>query len=304
MVKIISVITILLSLVSFWFWNTARTINTINAPLPENFPSNSFSHQSFENLLKKFVDSEGNIDYQAWSESDKALLHLQQYLAAVAKFSPENAIKRFASKQDELAYWIYSYNALVIHTILMHWPLDSVTDLQAPLEVIKGLGFFYKQSFIVGEKSYNLYQLEHEKMIRANSDPRLHFLLNCGSASCPPMRPELPIGVAFEPFLQEATVNFINDENNVYINKDKKKIELSAIFKWYRDDFERYATENLTANRFLKQKNKISNAALLAFLDHFAKHSLQKKLQSAQLYSIKTKRYDWQLNKSAQNKIK
>jgi hypothetical protein len=217
----------------------------------------------------------------------------------VAKYSPENAPKRFASKQDELAYWIYSYNALVIHTILRHWPIKSVTDLRAPLEIIKGLGFFYKQSFIVGKKSYNLYQLEHQKMIRADADPRLHFVLNCASASCPPMRPQLPVGIAFESFLQSAAKDFINDAKNVRFNHRLRRIELSMIFKWYRGDFENYAIEHFTNTTFLAQGRSKSDEALLAYLEHFADTSLQNELRAARQYVIDTIPYDWQLNKSS-----
>ena len=72
----------------------------------------------------------------------QSVQQLNSYLGAVSRFSPDNAPHRFRGRNDELAYWIYAYNAYVIRSVLDHWPLDSVTDVKAPLEAIKGLGFF------------------------------------------------------------------------------------------------------------------------------------------------------------------
>jgi hypothetical protein len=181
-------------LAGFWFYNTQSRLYVSDAPLPDNFPHGSFSHGQFEILLKQFVDPQGNINYQAFKDSPNAHLDLTRYLSAVAQYSPDNAPQRFDTTQDVLAYWIYSYNALVIHSILVNWPIESVTNIQAPVEVIKGLGFFYNQKFVLGGEQLNLYQLEQQKMVHTKADPRLHFVLNCASGSCPPMRPQLPVG--------------------------------------------------------------------------------------------------------------
>jgi len=50
---------------------------------------------------------------------------LESYLAAVSQFSPKATPERFSSRNDELAYWMYGYNAYVIRSVLDHWPLDS-----------------------------------------------------------------------------------------------------------------------------------------------------------------------------------
>lgn len=292
---IVSIAFIALIVLGFWQLNTHGVLYKSNIALAKNFPENSFSHQEFEQLLTQFVNSDGNINYQQWYDSKKAQRQLQQYLAAVAKYSPDNAPERFSSEQDKLAYWIYSYNAEVIHLILSHWPIRSVTDLKAPIEVIKGLGFFYNQRFIIGGETLNLYQLEHKKMLDANADARLHFVLNCGSASCPAMRPQLPVGINLTPFLEQASVAFINDSNNVRFNKKNHQLELSSIFKWYQNDFSRYALEHLYHGA--KPLNK--DQALLVFIDHFYHGDLIKKHSNAVITFIP---YNWSLNNADQSK--
>ncbi|ABV38653.1 hypothetical protein Ssed_4049 [Shewanella sediminis HAW-EB3] len=284
--------------VGLWFWNAQAKIEHIDAPLPESFPTRSFSHHTFELLLKRFVDKRGDIDYEGWKKTPNAHYELKQYLAAVAKFSPENAPERFASEQDALAYWIYSYNALVIHSILENWPLRSVTDIKAPLEVIKGLGFFYKQQFIIGGKAYNLYHLEQQKMVHTKADPRLHFVLNCGSASCPPMRPELPVGVDLVPFLQQAAIEFINDPNNVRVNAKRQRLELSKIFSWYIDDFADVSPLTLAARADKKLPTPGKELALISYIQQFAAPHLNKQIERASSQPLEYIEYDWSLNTS------
>ncbi len=69
-------------------------------------------------------------------------------------------------------------------------------------------------------------------------DPRIHFALNCGAASCP--------ALAFysvdkiDSQLQQAEDNFVNQYFRV--NDQQKQIEYSKLFAIYKEDFE---------NRFL-----------------------------------------------------
>ena len=160
----------------FFFLNRPQLIS-INADIPKQFPLDSFSHEVFEELLGRYVDSEGKIDYAGWhgSTGDRALL--DRYLAAVSRFSPARTPERFAKRSEQLAYWLYAYNAYVIRSVLENWPLQSVTDVKAPIEAVKGLGFFYRQRFLFGGDALSLYAVEHEKILATYRDPRIHFVL-------------------------------------------------------------------------------------------------------------------------------
>ena len=64
-------------------------------------------------------------------------------------------------------------------------------------------------------------------------DPRIHFALNCGAVSCP------PIAVYEADDLDEqldiATEGFL--ESNTSVNKEDNRISLSMLFDWYKEDF-------------------------------------------------------------------
>lgn len=283
---VLAVATLMLLGLGAWFLIFKPIHVETSAELPAGFPADSFDHSSFENLLKSHVGSEGGVDYEAWHSNPKHRDQLKRYLAAVAQYSPDNAKERFSQKSDEVAYWIYAYNAMVIDSILDRWPLGSVTDVKAPLEVVKGFGFFYKLKFTAGGQALSLYEIEHDKVIAQAEDPRVHFVLNCGSGGCPVMRPKLPTGDELEPFLAKAAADFVAEERNVSIDHAKQVVRVSKIFDWYKDDF---------LNE-LRRRGKPIESGILGYLLLAAEGPRQEQLERAMSYEIVVSEYDWSVN--------
>ena len=258
----------------------------VDAEIPADFPVADFSHLDFESLLRKYVDADGNVDYEGWRDSGESTARLESYLAAVSRYSPDNAPDRFASRNDELAYWMYGYNAYVIKSVLDNWPIESVTDVKAPLEVITGMGFFYRLRFQFGGKSYSLLAVENGKIRKQFQDARIHFVLNCASDSCPVMRPTLPTGEALQDLLASASTEFVSDPENVSIDHANKQVVLSTIFKWFRKDF----------INDLAKRGRPSERGLIDYVSSVAPDSLRAELDSTQGYDVVFRDYDWSLN--------
>ena len=282
----VGVVTLLLLVVfGLWKLNTRATVVRVDAELPHGFPATGFSHDSFERLLSLYV-VEGRLDYASWHGDAEARQQLDGYLAAVAAYSPDTAPERFKEENAALAYWMYAYNAFVIKAILDRWPLARVTDVKAPVEVVRGLGFFYTLEFIVGGEPITLYQLEHEKVIKPSADPRVHFVLNCGSGGCPAIRPKLPTGEALETMLQEAAAEFVNEPRNVSVDHDAKQIHLSQIFEWYKDDF-------LNA---VRKEGQPTTQGVVSYVRLVAGKPLLVELDKATRYEVHFVPYDWDVN--------
>lgn len=282
----IAILIILLAVVAYLL--NRPQLNTIDADLPEGFPDDGFSHLVFEELLKTYVDSAGEVNYDDWHESTDDSHKLDTYLAAVSLYSPENSAERFNSRNDTLAYWLYAYNAYVIRSVLDRWPLDSVTDVRAPVEIKKGFGFFYRQRYLFGGAAYSLYAVENDKVRALYKDARIHFVLNCGSESCPVLRPELPTGDALEPLLQRAALEFVSDDRNVFIDYENRTIFLSEIFKWFEKDFV----------SDLRRRGLPTENGVLGYVANVAGEAQRKELLGATDFEVVYRDYDWSINKS------
>ncbi|NAS12783.1 DUF547 domain-containing protein [Poritiphilus flavus] len=125
------------------------------------------------------------------------------------------------------AFWINSYNLLVIKGIVDNYPVKSPLDIG---------GFFDKKKYEIGGTSTTLNDLEN-KLLRARfpKEPRFHFVLVCAGLGCPPIISQAYLPNTLDDQLQTQTKKALNDPNFIRVNKNKVKI--SQIFEWYNEDF-------------------------------------------------------------------
>ena len=64
-------------------------------------------------------------------------------------------------------------------------------------------------------------------------DFRIHFALNCGAKSCPPIAFYSPDRL--EEQLEMATLSFLEAETDIF--EEKREIHSTRLFQWYAGDF-------------------------------------------------------------------
>lgn len=286
-IALLALLLLATAVATFLWVNRPRKV-IIDTQISAGFPEQGFSHKAFEALLREYVTPAGHVGYGRWHAKRESVDQLDAYLAAVSRFSPENAAHRFPERNDELAYWMYGYNAYVIKAVLDRWPLSSVTDVKAPIEAIKGMGFFYQLRFSFGGEYLSLLAVENNKIRARYRDARIHFVLNCASESCPVARPELPTGDELEELMTRAAEEFINNPDNVSVDHDRKTVFLSSIFKWYKKDF----------INDLRAKGRPAERGLIDYVAGLATGLLRADLDRADGYNIEFRDYDWSLNES------
>ncbi len=266
-------------------------------PNAVRFPSTStpitqIQHSDYEALLGRYVTSSGDVDYGRWQKSDTDVASLDQYLGRMTEAPPTRRPDLYSSDHDRLSYWINLYNALVVREVVRRWPLSSVRDYQPTLtsKIDTTKGFFRDLRFVVGGREMSLDDIEHETIRKEFEDARIHFALNCGSSSCPILRPKAYSGPELEAELERATVQFLNSPANVRVDEDRKRVYLSKIFKWYGNDFTKHARRS-TGN---------SKAGVIDFIALFAGARLASSLAVARRDNYKTVyvNYDWTVNKA------
>ena len=175
-----------------------------------------------------------------------------------------NAPSNNWSENEKLAYWINAYNAFTVKLIVDNYPLESIKDLNPILNIPTVYTVWTKKWFKIGDEDFSLDKIEHDILRKEFKEPRIHFVINCASFSCPVLRPEAFKAEKIETQLVEQTKAFINDPDRNRITKDK--LELSKIFSWFDGDFK----EGQTLIQFLNKysKVKISKSADIDFMDY------------------------------------
>ncbi len=204
-------------------------------------------HEIWDDLLKKYVDPSGKVDYDGFVRDRQVL---EQYLDQLSTKVPTDR----ASKSEQLAYWINAYNAYTVYLIVRNYPVKSILDLYD--------GKPWDHKWIeIGSDSYSLNDIEHTIIRKRYADPRIHFAVNCASKSCPPLASTAFTSENYEELANRLTRQFINDPD--YNRISSNNVELSRIFEWYSSDF-----GDLIAflNRY--SQKQINTGASISYLDY------------------------------------
>jgi hypothetical protein len=206
----------------------------------------------FNELLKKNVTKNGIVDY---SSLKKEIPKLDSYISYLEKTSPDNSW----SENKQKAFWINTYNAYTIKIILENYPIKSIRDIKKEGKTAWKIPFAK-----VGGEAYTLDYIEHEILRKKFFDPKIHVGVNCAAVSCPKIS-----NIAFteENVVTELTrlmKDFINDSSRNKISKEK--VEISSIFNWFKDDFNKKGTVIDFLNTY--SKTKISPNAKISYLKY------------------------------------
>ena len=201
---------------------------------PVTAPAFDHGHSGYDQLLKEVVITRG-----AQSDVDYALLKVQQgrldnYLASLEAVTGQEF--QSWNNHQQLAFLINTYNAFTLKLIIINYPgISSIRDLG-------GLVFstpWEKKFFTLFGRETSLDYLEH-KIIRKDFDePRIHFAVNCASRGCPPLQPAAYKAEKLDQQLEQVTRQFLTDQDRNRYDRDRKILEISSIFKWYKPDFEK-----------------------------------------------------------------
>jgi hypothetical protein len=185
----------------------------------------AFDYGDWEYTLNTYVDGEGKVDYAALKQ-DRG--RLDTFVALLAEVGPETREDLFPRREDRLAFHINAYNAFTMFNVLNRYP--DIETVYADKVDFFGLTFFKMD----GGRT-NLNDLE-QKLIRPRyKEPRVHFALNCASASCPVLPNTFFDPDKLEDQLKAETDKFLHEPRNVTLKGNE--VVLSQIFEWYAEDF-------------------------------------------------------------------
>lgn len=194
------------------------------------------SHAAWDALVKrhvKLVDGgkASQVRYAGFARDRAAL---KAYLDSLSKVG--EAEFRGWTKPRQVAFLVNAYNAFTVELILTKYPdLKSIRDLGNLL-----FNSPWKKKFftLFGRESW-LDQVEHEMLRKpgAYDEPRVHYAVNCASVGCPMLREEAFVADRLEAQLEEQARRFLSDRTRNRFNPATGRLEVSEIFKWFKEDW-------------------------------------------------------------------
>jgi glutaredoxin len=232
-------------------------------------------------LYEKHLSPDGkSVSYKSMSEDP----FFRRFVDATAELqSVDLTTLQLGGKEEELvAFFINLYNVLVVHALAAWGGNKGMSFYSSIIYDIGGLTYSADDMengvlrgnkpgaanpwALIGFPQMSKGQFPEEKdprrrVIALKPDARIHFALNCGAKSCPPIR--VFTADNLDEGLEAAAESFCSSE--VKVDKASKEVRVSKIFKWYAPDFGANTIERLRfIRRFLRGQARDDLDALLA----------------------------------------
>lgn len=185
-------------------------------------------HRPFNEFLRKYVVVE--TVYERGKERSQTRVRYgalkrdarwTSFTENLAKVDP--VWLRHASAEDLMAFWVNTYNALVIATVVKHYSLTPSPDFPKPS--IRAIPDAWERQHHVAGQKVSLREIE--KILDQLGDGRVWFLVSPAAEGGPSLRPYAftPSNVAQE--LESACGGFCNDERHVQVDTSANQLRVS-----------------------------------------------------------------------------
>jgi hypothetical protein len=247
-------------------------------------------YQSYNQVLKEFVDEDGMVDYRGLKNDAGDLEAFLEKLGGVEK-------DKFAELgvKVRVAYWLNAYNAITLKAIIDHHPLprqaDGLSALRFPdnsIRQIDGVWKDLKWNVVGGKKT--LHEIEHEVLRERYNAPRIHLALVCAAMSCPELRQEPYVGPRLIAQLNDQGREFFSQPDKFRIDRAESTVYISPIFDWFKEDFVKsYKPETGFEGHGDEER------AVLNFITRYLDENDARYLRHGE-FDIEWLDYDWSLN--------
>lgn len=195
------------------------------------------------------------------------------------------------SRDEQLAFWLNAYNALVLRTVINHYPIQGVSKIYPAKSIRQVPGAFERLPHRVAGRTLTLDQIEQTVLPQFN-DPRVYLGLGRGAVGSGRLRSE-----AFGPQmigaqLADAASECVSHAECVHLDRDSSTLVASSIFSWRDKEFaEAYAA---AAPPAFASRSPIERA-IIAFVEPKLL-TAEREMLAKNAFQVTYRPFDWSLN--------
>lgn len=187
----------------------------------------TFDHSLFDQVLKKYVNDKGLVDYNGIARDTT----FKEYIDSLATAKVDTM-----SLDAQLAFWINAYNAITIDKVIKWRPQKSVRETLIP-GLWTSTKFYSSREHTVAGKRVSPDDIENNILRQQFKDPRIHFAIICASSGCPLLPRIAYTEENVQARLEEETRAYLNSSRGTIVNEAENTLYISKIFEWFAGDF-------------------------------------------------------------------
>jgi len=254
----------------------------ITAPRAQEPLADAGRRKSFDQLLDLYVRN-GDVYYRALKSDRGKLDGFVNLISTVA------IDKR--PREEQIAFWLNAYNALVLRTVIDHYPIAGRSS-EYPAKSIRQIpGAFERTPHRVAGRSLTLDQIEKEVLPEFH-DPRMYFALGRGAIGSGRLRSEAFVPARVEEQLADVASECVTRAQCAQLDREAGKMTVSSIFSWHEKEFaDAYADKAPAA---VANRSPIERAAVAFVFPKLL--TAERQMVEKNSFAMAYKPFDWTLN--------
>ena len=239
-------------------------------------------NNSFDEILDLYV-RDGYVYYRAL-KSERT--RFDTYVNGLSTVTVDSL-----SRDEQLAFWLNAYNALVLRTVIDRYPIEGHSPEFPPRSIRQIAGAFERLPHRVAGRTLTLDQIEQAIFSRFH-DPRVYLALGRGSVGGGRLRSEAFSAARLEAQLTEVANECPSRSQCIQIERQNNQVLASAIFSWREAEFvAAYARE---APALLANRSPIERAILGLVEPKLL--IAEREFLAENRFRLSYKPFDWTLN--------
>jgi len=195
------------------------------------------------------------------------------------------------SREEQIAFWLNAYDAIVLRTVIDHYPIQGHSS-DYPAKSIRQIpGAFERLQHRVGGRMLTLDQIEKDVLSTFN-DPRVFFAIGRGAVGSGRLRSEAFVPARLEEQLSDVASECVQRGQCVQVDPEGSKVIASPIFSWREKEFaEAYADKAPAA---IANRTPIERAVVAFVYPKLL--NAEKDLVQKNTFQVVYRPFDWTLN--------
>ncbi len=258
---------------------------SLSAQNYEPSPDLEALHVPFDALLDAHV-RDGLVYYRAL-QGDRA--RLNRYVASLNSPSIASGYEKWSDDQKK-AFWLNAYNALVMQTVVNHYPIQG-TARNYPANSVRQIpGAFERVSHAIAGKQVTLDHIE-TVLLAELDDPRVYLALGRGAIGSGRLRSEAFSTKAVDTQLAQTKAQFAVTPRWAKVDQIGGKVSISPILSWRAPLFiEEYADDSYD----LPKREPLERAVVGFLRPHLL--AAEEEFVKKNTFQLTYEPFDWRLN--------
>lgn len=195
------------------------------------------------------------------------------------------------TREQQIALWLNAYNAIVLQTVINHYPINGASKAYPPKSIRQIPGAFEKTKHRIAGRSLTLDEIE-KTVLPEFKDPRLHLALGRGAVGSGRLRSEAYVADRLAEQLDRVLDDFLTHREMLKIDRGAGTISVTPILSWYEKEF--VAAYDKGADGKFGQRSPIERA-LINFISPKLL-TLEREFVDKNEFRVVFHQVDWRLN--------